>query len=116
MEREERLKVMLRGNLNTDYVPRHCQLACQVLDALKKTLEANRIYVKDDLNWPYHIGVRATDGKLISLFCGGFRKTIEIQKLRKDGTADTRYKEVSFMTPQGAANYVLKLQDKWRNR
>lgn len=110
MTKEERLKLMVKGNLNTDYIPKHCQLATQVLENLKKTLEANWVPVEDDLNWPYHIGVRTTDGKLISLFCGGFRKTIEVQKLRKDGEADLRYKEVSFSTPLGTTHYILKLR------
>jgi len=108
MTKEERLERMKRGQFNKEYTPKHYLLACEVLDQLMLELTTRGLFVYDDPNWPYHILVKAKDGKYTSLYCKGFRKTIEIQKLRKDGMADTRYEEVAFSTPAGAANYIAK--------
>jgi len=74
------------------------------------------VVIADDEYWPWHVlASRCLKTGLISLFCKGFRRDIEVQVLSSKGLADHRFKEVSFSTPKGAINYVLKLQDKWRN-
>ena len=111
MNKEERLKLMTIG----PHAPEHGKVACDVLEKLKKELGDRDIVAGDDGYWPWHIVAAGPNlSQLISLFCKGFRRTIEVQVLRKNGLADTRYKEVSFSTPKGAANYVLKLQAKGR--
>lgn len=106
MTKEKRLERMLWG-LPYGYIPKHCKVACWVLYDLERLLKARGIKVYDDLSWPYHILVKNVQRRYISLFCKGFRKTIDIQQLKSDGTADTRYKEESFSTTLGAAKYIV---------
>lgn len=106
MDKEKRLALMIRGMEDT---PKHYIVVCEVLGELDRHLRAEHIHIVDDQRWLKHILVPDNDGRLISLFCGGLRKTIDIQQLNKSGLADTRYKEVSFQTPKGATNYIKKL-------
>jgi hypothetical protein len=93
---------------------RHYKLAQKVLKRLGTLLIQRGFPVVLHDNWPYHIGVEVNHVKH-SLFCGGFDKRIDIQRLRsksgpKGYEPDQRFKEVSFMTPEGAANYMQKLK------
>ena len=111
MTKEERLRKMMVGN----YLPEHAKVAADIFEEIKKVAYWRNVVITDDEYWPYHVLAAGPNmGQLVSLFCKGFRKTIEVQVLTTKGLADHRYKEVSFSTPQGAINYVLKLQDKWR--
>ena len=105
MTKEERLKSMVWG-LPKGHTPRHCKVAAEVLDRLAAELGKQGFKFRDDDLWPYHLLVPSSSRRFISLYCGGFRKTIEIQQLKEDGTADTRFKEASFGTPKGAVNYL----------
>jgi len=111
MNKEERLKKMTIGS----HVPEHGKVAADLLEKVKEDFSNKGILVIDDKYWPYHVIAAGPNVRqLISIYCKGFRRTIEVQVLTVKGLADHRYKEVSFATPKGAANYVLKLQAKWR--
>lgn len=107
MTSEERIALMIRG-LPKGYIPRHCKVAAEVLSNLAKELERQGYKYKEDPYWPYHLLAASSEGRYISFYCGGFRRDIEIQQLKKDGTADTRFKEESFSTSRGAVNYLLR--------
>jgi len=110
--KEERLKKMMVGS----YLPEHSKVAAEVLEKLKEVGAKRGLVISDDIYWPYHVLASGPNlGQLVSLFWGGFRKYIEVQVLTSKGLADHRYGEESFSTPMGAINYVLRLQDKWRN-
>jgi len=101
--REERITLMMRG-LPEGYTPRHCILAAEVLDKLAKELDRQGYKYQEDPYWPWHLLVSTSQNRDVSFFCGGFRKVIDIQQMKKDGTADTRFKETRFSTPRGAVN------------
>jgi len=107
MTREERITLMMRG-LPKGYVPRHCKLASEVLDSLAKELDRQGFKYQEDPYWPWHLLVQSSPKRFISFFCGGFRKVIDVQQLKTDGTADTRFKEESFSTPRGAVNSLFR--------
>ena len=109
MTTEERIALMMRG-LPKDRIPRHCKLAAEVLDKLAKELGRQGYKYREDLYWPWHLLVATSRNRGISLFCGGFRKVIDIQQMKKDGTADTRFKETRFSTPRGAVNFLGREQ------
>jgi len=108
MIKEERLHLMSIWTKEGYYNSQHSKVAAEVLDKLSTELNGHNIKFEEDPTWPYHILVPNLGGKYISLFCGGFRNTIEIQQLKKDGTADIRFKEEAFSTVKGATNYLLK--------
>ena len=93
-------------SLPGNYVPRHCKLAAEVLTKLAKELESQGYKYREDPYWPYHLLVLTSGDRYLSFYCGGFRKSIDIQQMRKDGTADTRFKEECFATTKGAVNYL----------
>lgn len=90
---------------------RHGKLASRVLTQLGRSLKKLNIKYKDDLSWPYHIIV-PYGPKFLSLHCGGFTKRIEIQRLTTYGIPARNSKEVAYMTPKGATNYVKRILDK----
>ncbi len=104
---EDRIALMVRG-LPKGYVPRHFKLAAEVLGRLAKELDRQGFKFQEDPYWPYHLLVARSKDRYASFFCGGFRQGIEIQELKRDGTADTRFKEESFSTPKGAVNYLRR--------
>jgi hypothetical protein len=111
MTREERLQKMMVGR----YLPEHAKVAAGVFEKLKRVAAEKNVVIVDDENFPWHIIAAGSHaGHLVSLFCKGFRRTIEVQPLTLKGLADHRYKEMSYETPEGAINYILKLQT-WRN-
>lgn len=103
MTEEERL-VKMTKNLPKGHVPKHCKLAAKVMANLAKELERQGYKYLDDEYWPYHILVCNSPGRYVSFFCNGFRQDINVQQLKKDGTADCRFAESSFVTPKGAVN------------
>ena len=104
MDWDERLDLMVRPH--GKYYPIHCKLAAKVLDALSKELLKRQLGYVDDASWPFYIMVPDGKGRWVSLHCGGFTKLISIQQLTKSGTPDKRFEEVSFLSPQEAANYI----------
>lgn len=112
MTKEERLEKMKIGS----YIPRHGRIAAEVFEGIKKEASKKSIVIADDEYWPWHVIAAGPNvGQLISLFCKGFRRDIDVQVLTKEGLEDRRYAEESFATVRGALNYVLRLQKKWRN-
>lgn len=105
MTRDERIRKMVKG-LPKGHIPRHCYLASTVLSKLGRELHKRKLGYLDDDNQLFHILVPDGRGAWISLYCGGFSRLIEIQRLKKDGSPDNRYNEKGFFTPIGAANYV----------
>lgn len=89
---------------------RHDKLATKVLDSLSKELDSTKIYYyRRYSSQPYNIFISLTiTGPHISFFCGGFSKAIYIQRLTNKGTLDRRTKEVRYLTPKGAANYIKR--------
>ena len=106
MTKEERLELMA-GGPSKEYYPRHCQVATEVLDRLATELSRQDLKYEDDYSWPYHLLV-PSNGRYISLFCGGFRESIDVQQMRKNGTADARFKERRFATVKGVVNYLKR--------
>ena len=104
---KDRLALMV-GDLQGP-TPKHCLSAVEVLAEVARELQRQGYRYRDDFTWPYHVLV-LTDrpGRFLSLYCGGFRKDIDIQQLKADGTADTRFKEARFRTPEGAVNYLRR--------
>lgn len=86
---------------------RHLKLAREVLIKTNRLLLKNNFVVlKSDTN--YHIVTIVDSVGLFSLYCGGFTKRIDMQKLRCDGNVDKTYEELGFLTPEGAVNKLLK--------
>lgn len=102
---KDRLALMVKGLLGVP-TPRHCLLAAGVLLEVTRELQRQGYAYRDDFDWPYHVLVLTSPGRFLSFYCGGFRKVIDIQQLKADGTADIRFKEVRFCTPRGAVNYL----------
>jgi len=98
---------MMRG-FPTGYTPRHCKLAAEVLDKLAQELDRQGFRYQEDPYWPWHLLVQTSPRRYISFFCSGFRKVIEVQQLKTDGTADTRFKEEGFSSAKGAVNYLWR--------
>lgn len=109
--KSERLLLMLRG-LPKGYIPKHLKAAAKVLDGLSIELNKSGFRYKEDEYWPYHILVVTSPGRYLSLFCSGFRPDIDVQQLKKDGTADTRFKERSFSTSKGVIRFLFKGEEK----
>ncbi len=107
MTKEERLTQMMRG-LPKGYIPRHCKVAAEVLDRLALELTKQGFAYREDPYWPWHLLVPSGPGRSISLHCGGFRSSIDVQQMKTDGTADTRFKGECFSTPRGVVNQLLK--------
>lgn len=105
MTEKERLRLMTRV-FPIGHIPRHCQLAAKVLTNLGKELHKRKLGYLDDDNQPFHVVIPDGRGNWVSLYCGGFSRLIEIQRLKKGGSPDNRYNEKGFFTPIGAANYV----------
>jgi len=104
----DRLALMVKG-LPRGTTPKHCLLAAEVLVEVTRELQRQGYRYSDDSSWPYHVLVSAAwPGRFLSIYCGGFRKDIDVQQLKLDGTADTRFKEVRFRTPVGAVNYLRR--------
>ena len=104
---KDRLALMVKG-LPKGTTPKHCLLAVEVLAEVTRELQRQGYWYSDDLAWPYHVLVATGPSRPLSFFCGGFRKVIDVQQLKKDGTADTRLEEVRFCTPKGAVNYLKR--------
>ena len=107
MTEEERITLMMKG-FPKGRVPGHFKLAAEVLTNLAAELDRRGFKYQEDPYWPFHLLVRNSPRRHLSLFCGGFRRDIDIQQMKTDGTADTRFKEESFSTPKGAVNYLWK--------
>lgn len=111
LTKKDRLALMVRG-LHKVPAPKHCLLAVEVLTEVTRELQRQGYVYQEDFTWPYHVLVPTEPGRHLSLYCGGFRKDIDVQQLKLDGTADTRFKEARFRTPEGAVNY-LRRRVKW---
>ena len=109
MNKEERITQMMRG-LPKGRVPRHIKLAAEVLTNLAAELTRMGLRYQEDPYWSWHLLVQTSTKRFVSFFCSGFRKDIDVQQLKMDSTADTRFKEEGFSTPKGAVNYL------WRKR
>ena len=104
--KEERIVLMARGYQGP--IPKHYSVAAEVLDTLAKELVKQGFKYQEDKSWPFQLLVCSGPGRSSSLFTGGFRRDIEVQPLKEDGTADTRFKEERFSTPKGAVNYLRR--------
>ena len=49
-----------------------------------------------DKEWPHHIIVPTEDGRYISIYYNKTWGILEVQPLKADGVADSRYKERSY--------------------
>ncbi len=107
MTKEERITKMMKG-FPSGRVPRHIKLAAEVLTNLAEELTRRGFRYREDPYWPWHLLVQTSPRRSINFYCGGFRKDIDVQQMKTDGTADTRFKGECFSTPRGVVNQLLK--------
>jgi len=92
-------------------IPKHAKVAFKALKKLGQELSERNIKYLEDPTWPFHLIIFIGNSRW-SFYCSGFRDIIEIQKLTPSGIANKRFKEKSFSTAVGAANYAKRLLKK----
>lgn len=92
-----------------DALWRSNKLSANVLSQLSYHLDKYPLLYRIDYDNLFNLIIHC-NGK-ISAICLGFDKQITINRLTQAGNINHHYKSQSFMTPQGAVNYILK---QWR--
>ena len=82
-----------------------------ILSKLSRRLDNSGIVHILDANWPYHL-ITVPKYLSFSIYTGGLNSSIDIARLGKTGHVDKRRKEVTFLTPKGAINYIVKQYNK----
>jgi hypothetical protein len=87
-------------------LPRHTRNSANILSRVSRELDKWPLPYQLIHDWPYHLLVHCN--RRLSVYAGGMDNRIEIAPLKDNGEVDKRFKEVSFMTPKGVVNYILK--------
>ena len=96
---------------------RHYRLAKSMLADVEAFAEYWGFTVRRD-DWPFHImlNFELCRGNVWSVHCSGFNKRLDVQRLKKDGSADKRCKERAFSGAKSLVNFLNRRKPRYIQR
>ena len=94
--------------MTSEYMSRHEKASREILGKIEDILRAKGYTALRDTTNPFHRVVEVEGKKLVSIYCSGFTRLVEVQPLRINGIVDYRYKERLFSSPGGAVKWVIR--------
>lgn len=92
----------------------HAKTSTSILSKVSKLLDKKGLLYTVDESFPFHliVYINKYSGRL-SVYAGGFSNIISIMPLRTDGSPySNSYYEKSYLTPEGAVNYIKRKYNK----